>query len=98
MSEVNLGIDLRFLWVFEQVCSVWKGIVVFLLDLLSPQKSTHNRSEPSFFQANRTGAPWGDKDGRINPVSRLSSINFREPGALFERASKLDRSEGWSFL
>jgi hypothetical protein len=34
MSEVNLGIDLRFSRTFEQVHSVGKGIAVFLRDFI----------------------------------------------------------------
>jgi hypothetical protein len=34
MSEVNLGIDLRFLWTFEQVRGAGKGIAVFLRDFI----------------------------------------------------------------
>jgi hypothetical protein len=34
MSEINLGVELRFLQAFEQVCSVGEGIAVFLHDLV----------------------------------------------------------------
>jgi hypothetical protein len=34
MSEVNLGIDLRFLQTFEEVRSAGKGIAVFLHDFI----------------------------------------------------------------
>jgi hypothetical protein len=34
MSEVNLGIDLRFSRTFKQVCGAGKGIAVFLRDFI----------------------------------------------------------------
>jgi len=44
---------------------------------LRPWKSTQSRREPSFFRMKRTGAPWGDREGRMNPVARFSSMNLR---------------------
>ena len=53
-----------------------RGYRSFLEIWLRPQKSTQSQREPSFFQIKRTGAPWGEWGGRINPVARFLSMNL----------------------
>jgi len=52
------------------------GYRSFLEIQLRPWKLMQSRREPSFFQIKRTGAPWGERDGQINPVARFSSMNL----------------------
>ena len=52
------------------------GYRSFLEIRLSPLKSMQSCSEPSFLRIKRTRAPWGEHEGRINPVARFLSMNL----------------------
>src|SRR5882724_5459564 len=52
------------------------GYRSFLEIRLSPLKLTQSRSEPYFLWIMRTGAPWGECEGWINPVARFSLMNL----------------------
>src|SRR5882724_10097703 len=54
------------------------GYWSFLEIRLRPQKLTQSQREPSFFRIKRTGAPWGEWDGWINPVARFLSMKLYE--------------------
>jgi len=54
-----------------------KWISVLLGNLVEGLGSHASRREPSFFRMKRTGAPWGEREGRMNPVVRFSSMNLR---------------------
>jgi len=52
------------------------GYQSFLEIQLRPQKSTQSPREPYFFQIKRTGAPWEEQEGQINPLARFLSMNL----------------------
>ena len=51
------------------------GYWSFFVILLSLQKFTQSRRDPSFFFMNRTGTPCGDNIEWMNPLVRFSSMN-----------------------
>jgi hypothetical protein len=64
-----------FIW--SNRYSIWgKGYLFLMVTTLKKWYSTHIRWVPSFFSTNRTGAPHGDKLGRINPLACILAICF----------------------
>src|SRR5467141_473140 len=75
--QVELGVDLATAELVKELVTSRIGYRSFLVSLLRFLKSTQSCRVPSFFFANRTGAPAGDWDDQMNPLPSMSSRNSR---------------------
>src|SRR5882672_85993 len=76
-AQVELGIDLGTAELVQEVGNKQDWVLILPCELVEVPEVDTELQVPSFFFANRTGAPAGDWDDRMKPLPSMSSRNSR---------------------